>query len=126
LKLSTEWRFLNLRELSKSELESRQELKLTSTEKIILGRKASISSWVIEGYEELISRDEAIDDEEAIEMELLTAIRLFRLRELRIKGQLRSGVHILEEQFEYELNDIRDIETTLRPFTLEQESIEWI
>ena len=79
------WQILNLRKPSRAELET-TELRLTSTEKIILRRKAYISSWVITGYEELVLGDVTMEDEAAVEMSLLDTIWLFRIRELTTKG----------------------------------------
>jgi len=116
LKLSTVWRFLNLRKLSREKLETTAELRLTSTEKIILGRKVHISSWVIEGYEELVLGDETIEDEDAVEIGLLDTLWLFRIRERLLRGRVPPPWPVamtLEETFQGELNDIRALERTL-------------
>lgn len=128
LKLSTVWRFLNLRKLSRAKLET-IELKLTSTEKIVLGRKVHISSWVIKGYEELVLGDETIQDEDAVEIGLLDTLWLFRIRERLVRGQVSrlwsdagkpwSITMTLEETFQGELNEIRALERTLDQADLE-------
>jgi hypothetical protein len=126
LKLSTMWRFLNLRKISWAALET-IELRLTSTEKIVLGRKVHISSWVKKGYEELVLGDETIKDEDAVEIGLLDTLWLFRVRERRLTGRVQlsrpwSVAKALEETFQGELNDIRAIERTLELADLEEEA----
>jgi hypothetical protein len=122
------WRFLNLRKLSRGKLET-IEFNLTSTEKIILGRKVHISSWVMKGYEELVLGDETIEDEDAVEIGLLDTLWLFRIRERLVRGQVSrlwsdaenrwSIAMTLEETFQGELIEIRALERTLDQADLE-------
>ena len=124
LKLSTVWRFLNLRKISRAALET-IELRLTSTEKIVLGRKVHISSWVKEGYEELVLGDGTIKDEDAVEIGLLDTLWLFRVRERQLGGQISRSWSVgmaLEEAFQGELIDIRAMERTLELADLEEAS----
>jgi len=107
LKLSTKWYFLDLRAMAISELERMQELP--SIEKITLGRKNRIYSWVIEGFYELVQRDGTITDEEAKDVDYdypMTAYKLFRAREQRLK-QTRFGTPAnleTEEIFKHEVD----------------------
>ncbi|KAF8954192.1 hypothetical protein BDZ97DRAFT_512702 [Flammula alnicola] len=107
LKLSTMWYFLNLRKMAIFELERSSEL--TSMDKIILGRKFSVSSWVVAGFSGIIRRTKTITDDEAIDMDFITTVNLFRIRELRLVNALAvaSVVPKIEEAFIDELGLIR-------------------
>jgi len=58
---------------------------LTAVQKVVLGRKLSISSWVEKGLRELALRKEAIQDDEGFELDsdhdISTTLKLFWLRE---------------------------------------------
>ena len=87
---------------------------LTSLEKIRLGRGLFISSWVIEGFVELVQAI-TIADFEALLIDSgaeTTAYKLFRIRELRIGGKLRSAKTKVEEIFKEELDRLRAKEET--------------
>ena len=108
LKLSTKWRFLHLRRLAKSELDVGKEL--TSVEKIILGREFYDSSWILAGYKELVQKSDTITDDEAVTIELPTAINLFRIREIMLRNSLTSALDAVEDVFTVELGMIRSKE----------------
>ena len=112
LRLSTKWRFLDLRKLAKSELEAGEEL--TSVEKIILGREFYHVSWIEEGYKELVQKTDTITDDEAISIELPTAINLFRIREIMLRISLTSAFRFLENVFAEELSMIGEEEIKYR------------
>lgn len=98
LKLSTKWRFNNLRQMAISELESFSSL--ASSNKIVLGRQCFILSWFQSGLTEIVNREETINDDEAIAVDYIMAIELFRCRELRLKSP-----------FHYFHSQKKDIET---------------
>ncbi|KIM35315.1 hypothetical protein M413DRAFT_41523, partial [Hebeloma cylindrosporum] len=102
LKLSTKWRFLDLRELAKSELEAGKEL--SSVEKIVLGREIYDSSWILAGYRELVQKSDTMTDDEAIAIGLLLAIKLFRIREIMLRRSLTSALGAIEDVFAEELS----------------------
>jgi len=107
LKLATKWYFISLRTMAISELERLQEL--SSVEKVTLGRHLRISSWVIEGFQELVGREIPITDEEAIDLDfnyITTVYKLFRVRELRILRPISVGQEI-EGSFQEELAAIQ-------------------
>jgi len=107
LKLSTKWYFVKLRTMAIAELERMAEL--TSVEKIVLGRKVKISSWIISGFAELIFRENTIDDDEAMDVDsgyITTIYKLFRMRELRLEGHSVSKKDI-HDKFRQELDDVR-------------------
>ena len=97
LKLSTKWQFLDLRKLAKSELEAGKDLD--SVEKIVLGRECYNSSWVLAGYQELVQKSDAITDDEAIDIELPTAINLCRIREIMLRQSLTLALRVLRNVF---------------------------
>ncbi|KDR75510.1 hypothetical protein GALMADRAFT_247952 [Galerina marginata CBS 339.88] len=112
LTLSSEWRFLRLRNMAISELQR----SLTSVEKICLGRERHISSWVIEGFGELVHRKDPLTDDEAIDLDanyVTTAYKLFRIRELRISGtRVFSVLKLIQETFKDTLESIMEEERT--------------
>lgn len=63
---------------------------VTSHERITLGRRYRISSWLLSGLVDFVMRDESITDEEGLDIDSsypTTAYRLFRTREKRIRGK---------------------------------------
>jgi len=97
-----------LRKLAKSELETGKEL--SSVEKVVLGRKFYNSSWISAGYKELVQKSDTITDDEAISIELSTAINLFRIREIMLRQTLTSALRAVEDVFSEELSTIHDQE----------------
>jgi hypothetical protein len=95
--LSTEWRFLDLRNMAKSELGAGKEL--TSVEKVTLGREFHNSSWVLEGYQELVQKSDTITDDETIRIEPLMAINLFRIREIMLRHSLTAALLAVSDVF---------------------------
>jgi hypothetical protein len=114
LTLASRWKFLLVRAVAGMTLE--RLFSLSSLEKIYIGRDLSISSWVIDGFVELVQAT-TITDDEALQIDsdaetLTTSYKLFRIRELRIAGleDLRTKV---EEIFKEELDRLRTMEETL-------------
>ena len=102
-----------MREVAKTHLESLPDL--TSLDRITLGRKVRIAPWVIEGFANMVRREETISDDEAIDIDcdvVTTCYKLFRLRELRITGRLASSTSGVENTFREELDRIRSDEKT--------------
>jgi hypothetical protein len=125
LTLATRWRFLRVREIARVVLVHLDTL--TSVEKICLGRDLSISSWVVDGFVELVQA-KTIADEDALQIDNgaeTTAYKLFRIRELRIVAGLRkkeeekvggktcSTRRKVEKIFKKELDRLRTKEKTL-------------
>ncbi|KDR75546.1 hypothetical protein GALMADRAFT_140184 [Galerina marginata CBS 339.88] len=124
LKTSTEWYFLPLRKAAISELMTTRHA-LDAFEKILLGRQLKIAIWIIQGYQELVQRDDTISNAEAIILEVnsdphgLTALSLLRIREQKIrlkfgskaKNMTQSLVRLeIEKEFQTELKAIRAME----------------
>ena len=100
-----------MREVAKTHLESLTDF--TSLDRIMLGRRVRIARWVVEGFADLVRREETISDDEAIDIDcdvVTTCYKLFRLRELKIAGRLGSVTSHVEETFREELERIRSDE----------------
>lgn len=78
------WYFLNLRKLAIAGLD--RMAVLTNVDKITLGRRYSVSSWVLAGLRGLVQKDDTITDDEITEISYATAVKLFRIRELKLKA----------------------------------------
>ena len=89
-------------------------------EKIILGREFYYSSWILTGYKELVQKSDTITDDEAINIQLPTAIHLFRIREIMLRQSLTSALRSVEDVFSEELSAIRDEEIK---YSTEQEKV---
>ena len=118
LTLATKWKFRRVRKMAILALEcSIQGSRcLTSLEKICIGRILFIPSWVIDGFVGLVQA-KTITDEEALNIDndkwsrtTVTACKLFRIRELRITGNLSCARKKVEEIFENELAYLRSKE----------------
>jgi len=109
LTLASSWAFPCVREIAKVALEYLGSL--TSLEKIYVGRGAYIDSWLIDGLVGLVHAT-TITDEEALKIDSglgaqTTAYKLFRIRELRIAGELISARTKVEETFKEQLDSLR-------------------
>ncbi|KAF5316999.1 hypothetical protein D9611_003669 [Ephemerocybe angulata] len=62
LKLSSKWRFISIRKLAIERLSPLSEMK--PSERIRLGREYAVESWLLSGYEELVTRKAVISNEE--------------------------------------------------------------
>ena len=101
-----------MRKFAKSELEAGKEL--SSVQKIVLGRECYNSSWVLAGYQELVQKSDAITDDEAIDIDLPTAINLCRIREIMLRQSLTLALRVLGNVFAEELSTIREEEIKYR------------
>jgi len=80
--------------------------QLSPSEKITLGRECGIPSWLTQGYEELVGQ-ETITDHEARIVEYLPTLRIFRIREQKLRrtiGDIRGEV---EKVFQEEIEVVR-------------------
>lgn len=87
--------------------------RLSPLEKITLGRECGIHSWLIQGYEELVGQ-ETITDQEARTVEHFPTLRIFRIRELRLRrtiGNIRTEV---ENMFQIEIDIVRGKEQAFK------------
>ncbi|KAK7024956.1 hypothetical protein R3P38DRAFT_1055634 [Favolaschia claudopus] len=84
LKLSTQWRFLDVRRLAIQQLHTRPDLG--GVERVMLGRQYGIVSFIRIGYVVLVRRTEVLSTEEAQEIGWDTAFHLSQLREKAAKS----------------------------------------
>ncbi|KAF8216988.1 hypothetical protein K438DRAFT_1704114 [Mycena galopus ATCC 62051] len=84
LKLSTQWYFLDARDLAIKQLDNRPEIG--SVERILLARQYDVAAWLRMGYTDLARRDEGISLEDAAKIGWETTVRLYQTREAAIKS----------------------------------------
>ncbi|KAJ7788782.1 hypothetical protein B0H14DRAFT_3575732, partial [Mycena olivaceomarginata] len=83
LKLSTQWYFLDARDLAIKQLNDRPEIG--SVERILLARQYDVAAWLRMGYNDLAKRGEGISLEDAATIGWETTVRLYQTREAAIK-----------------------------------------
>jgi len=86
LKLSTQWYFLDTRDLAIKQLNKRSDVG--SADRIVLARQYDVPDWLRTGYTDLARRNEEISPEDAQKIGWETAYQLGRVREMAMK---RSG-----------------------------------
>ncbi|KAK7024955.1 hypothetical protein R3P38DRAFT_3356199 [Favolaschia claudopus] len=84
LKLSTQWYFIDARELAIQQLNDRPEIG--SIERILLARQYDVAAWLRMGYNDLARREEGISLEDAAKIGWETTVRLYQTREAAIKS----------------------------------------
>jgi hypothetical protein len=89
LKLCTLWEFADVRGRAIQELTKES---IGSIEKIECGKSYDVKEMLLEGYIELLKRDETISDEEGERLGWKTASKLHFLREQYISGQYSTFV----------------------------------
>ncbi|KAF9555044.1 hypothetical protein CPC08DRAFT_712351 [Agrocybe pediades] len=116
LYVSTEWNFCGVRQLAIGELH--QSGSLSPVEKVVLGRKLFISSWVEEGLSGMVRREQPISDDEGVELDshddVLTALKVSWIREGRLTSTtpLQPGWETMEinREFKEELCILKEDE----------------
>jgi len=78
LKLATMWGFGELREEALEEL---GRVEMEPTDKIILGRNYKVENFLVDGYMELVARDDMLTSEEKIKLGYETSVLLYEKRE---------------------------------------------
>jgi hypothetical protein len=89
LKLCTMWEFTDIRERAIQEL-SKKEVDMGTVEKIECGKNYEVKEWVLDGYVELLRRDETLTDQEAERLGWKTAAKLLLLREQYLSSTISS------------------------------------
>ncbi|KAF7370268.1 hypothetical protein MSAN_00658000 [Mycena sanguinolenta] len=79
LKLSTQWRFLAVRDLAIQRLDNHGDIEII--ERILLARQYDIADWLRKGYTALAERTQGITSEEAKRIGWETAFLLCQVRE---------------------------------------------
>ncbi|KAJ7180997.1 hypothetical protein C8R46DRAFT_885842 [Mycena filopes] len=88
LKLSTQWYFLDARDLAIKQLDERTDIG--SVELILLARQYDVATWLRRGYTDLARREEGISLEDAAKIGWETTVRLYQTREAAIKSWTQS------------------------------------
>ncbi|KAJ6456079.1 hypothetical protein C8R45DRAFT_580814 [Mycena sanguinolenta] len=79
LKLSTQWRFLAVRNLAIQRLDDHDDIEIV--ERILLARQYDVAGWLRKGYTALAERTQGITSEEAKRIGWETAFLLSQVRE---------------------------------------------
>ncbi|KAJ7250477.1 hypothetical protein B0H12DRAFT_1072073 [Mycena haematopus] len=92
LKLSTQWRFLEARDLAIKQLD-RPGSKFEPVELVMLGQQYDVAAWLKKGYAGLVLRQVCISPEEANQIGWETAFRISAAREtaLGLHGNMLNG-----------------------------------
>lgn len=115
LKLSTMWAFGKLRQKAIKRL---GKLNIDPVEKVMLARNCKVEQFLVDGYEELLRREEGPSLEEAKVLGYEVVIQLYRMREQpsksgrislsSIRRSLRTRmVSDIEKTFKEELDNIK-------------------
>jgi hypothetical protein len=83
------WEFTDIRERAIQEL-SKKEVDMGTVEKIECGKNYEVKEWVLDGYVELLRRDETLTDQEAERLGWKTAAKLLLLREQYLSSTISS------------------------------------
>ena len=127
LRLSTFWYFLEYRKMAITQLE--KVGFFSPIDQVLYGREYRVQSWVRQGFEQLIAREEPIEKEDAPLINFETTFSLFRLRERRIRGHSSpysssssfNTSDAVRQTFKAELEEIMKDEAACR--TVEQEIV---
>jgi len=96
-------------------------------DRVLYGREYRVQSWVRQGFEQLITREEPIEKEDALLINFETTFSLFRLRERRIRGHSSAfsssfnTSDAVRQTFKAELEEIMKDEAACR--TVEQDIV---
>jgi hypothetical protein len=84
---------------------------LKGIDKVLMGRKYQVKSWLTGGLSDLVLRDASFSDQDEEQLGLKTTSRLYRIRELRFKhGRYHDKTCIadIKKEFEGELKEMAD------------------
>lgn len=110
LKLSTLWRFGELR---REAIEELTKLECSPVDKITLGREYCVEAWLVSGYKELIERETSLTQKEKSKLGASNALKIYEAREetFRIGGgtfngsrDLSSAESLVRREFEDEID----------------------
>jgi hypothetical protein len=108
LKLSTLWRFGELREEALDEL---AQIQIDPIDKVILARDYSVEKWLVEGYTELVQRDAGLSAEERRMLGYEVAFQLYERREESFRrGLSRYGASRMFDTLEASIRDAFQLE----------------
>jgi hypothetical protein len=112
LKLSTQWDFLDARDLAIKQLNDRPEIG--SVERILLARQYHVAAWLRMGYNDLAKREEGISLEDAAIIGWETTVRLYRTREAAIKSYSNSYYYDTSDKYHGSRSRNADVEGAFR------------
>jgi hypothetical protein len=85
---------------------------INGVEKVLMGRKYRVKSWLQDGLYDLVQRDASFSDPEADLLGFKTTSKLYRIRDLRFKrGQSNSDksiIPVINQQFGSELKEMEN------------------
>lgn len=105
LKLADMWEHLEIRGLAINELSNRAMDPLT---KVLLAKQYNIPTWLRVAYQHLVNRKEVITNEDARQLGLDAAVRIFHLRDKAMTRVFHESgmVHEHEVPWHIDENDI--------------------
>jgi hypothetical protein len=83
------WEFTDIRERAIQEL-SKKKIRMETMEKIECGKTCEVKEWVLDGYVELLKREETLTDQEAERLGWKTAAKLLLMREQYLSYTISS------------------------------------
>jgi len=89
LKLSTQWYFLDTRDLAINQLDKLTDMG--NVERILLARQYDVPAWLRMAYRNLVQRHEGIPPEDAEKIGWETGFRLYQVREMALKSKKAFG-----------------------------------
>ncbi|KAG2006793.1 hypothetical protein CC2G_014539 [Coprinopsis cinerea AmutBmut pab1-1] len=84
LKLSTRWYFNDLRKVAIDEL---SEVEMDPIQRVCLAKAYHVYDWLLEGYEELVEREDPITEEEGEKIGMGVALKLCGIALRRVRGE---------------------------------------
>jgi hypothetical protein len=104
LKLSTEWKFAELR---RKALEVLSWIRIDPVERVILARKYKVEKWVVDAYTQLVVQDNRLSLKEAEILGYDTAFQLYEMREESFRQSLsRYGSRPMVDELKEEMLDM--------------------
>lgn len=119
LKLSTHWRFNEIRAMAIDALTS--DSKMDHIAKANLAKEYSVEQWLLSAYGDLVQRHDPITIEEAERLGWRNAITLFQIREGKFTSLKRSAPALMDKILEHFPEDFKRIrEAQLQHMTAAQ------
>jgi len=99
LKLSTQWYFLDTRDLVINQLDKLTDMG--NVERILLARQYDVPAWLRMAYRNLVLRHEGISLGDAEKIGWETAFRLYQVREMALKSSKKAFSNALPYAVQY-------------------------
>lgn len=85
LKLATMWQFGELRQEALDEL---SQIDIGPVDRLVLAKTYKVEKWLVDGYVELVQRDDVLSSEEKTKLGYETSLRIYEKREDTFKHTL--------------------------------------